>query len=262
MPAPRFFVDRPLACGALLQLPDAVAHHAWRVLRLAPGAPVTLFDGRGGEYEATLGDTRHACVRVGSHWAVERESLLDLTLVQSLVATEKLDWIVEKATELGAARVLLLPAARSVVRLTGERLARRLGHLAGVARAACEQCGRNRVPAVQAVESFAAAAAAAPADAWRGVLAPEARGALAAGTRAAVVAVGPEGGFTPAELQAAQQAGFAVTGLGPRVLRTETAGLAALAALAALQGDLAPASPPASPPAPPAACSAAPPQDV
>jgi 16S rRNA (uracil1498-N3)-methyltransferase len=118
------------------------------------------------------------------------------------------------------------------------------------------------VPAVQAVESFAAAAAAAPADAWRGVLAPEARGALAAGTRAAVVAVGPEGGFTPAELQAAQQAGFAVTGLGPRVLRTETAGLAALAALAALQGDLAPASPPASPPAPPAACSAAPPQDV
>ncbi|MCA3214083.1 MAG: 16S rRNA (uracil(1498)-N(3))-methyltransferase, partial [Burkholderiales bacterium] len=164
MPVPRFFVDRPLACGALLQLPDAVAHHAWRVLRLAPGAPVTLFDGRGGEYEATLGDTRHAPVRVGSHRAVERESLLDLTLVQSLVATEKLDWIVEKATELGAARVLLLPAARSVVRLTGERLARRLDHLAGVARAACEQCGRNRVPAVQAVESFAAAAAAARAD--------------------------------------------------------------------------------------------------
>lgn len=254
MAAPRFFIDRPLASGAQVSLAGPVAHHAYRVLRLPAGSAVTLFDGRGGEYEATLGDARQPVARVGAHRAIEREPPLDLTLVQSLVAAEKLDWIVEKATELGAARVLLLPAARSVVRLAGERLARRLAHLAAVARAACEQCGRNRVPAVQAITSFAAAADAAPAQAMRCVLAPDASAGLggpgsAAGT-AVVVAVGPEGGFTSDELRAAQAAGFTATALGPRVLRTETAGLAALAALAALLGDLAPPPPAAAAPAP------------
>ncbi len=239
MPAPRFFVELPLSPGAQVQLPAPVAHHACRVLRLAEGAEVTLFNGAGGEYRATLGNPQRGLAQVGAHENVERESPLDLTLVQSIVATEKLDLIVEKAAELGAARVLLLPAERSVVRLADERLARRLAHLNGVARAACEQCGRNRVPEVQAVRSFAEAAALAPANATRLVLAPAAVAQSFARPGAFVAAVGPEGGFTPAELAAAQAAGFAPTGFGPRVLRAETAGLAVLSALQALHGDFA-----------------------
>jgi 16S rRNA (uracil1498-N3)-methyltransferase len=239
MPAPRFFVDLPLAPGTRLQLPQAVAHHAFRVLRLAEGDIVTLFNGHGGECDAVLGSMQRGDALLRDHRAVERESPLDLTLVQSLVATEKLDWIIEKATELGAARVLLLPAERSVVRLSGERLERRLNHLRGVARAACEQCGRNRVPQVEAVSSLAQAAAAAPPAAQRLVLAPEATEGRMGHAQAFVLAVGPEGGFTAGELTAAQTAGFALAGLGPRVLRTETAGLAALACLQALHGDFA-----------------------
>lgn len=239
MPAPRFFVDLPLAPGARVPLPQAVAHHAFRVLRLAEGDVVTLFNGHGGECNALLGSVQRGDALVHEHRAVERESPLDLTLVQSLVATEKLDWIVEKATELGAARVLLLPAERSVVRLSGERLERRLAHLRGVARAACEQCGRNRVPAVDAVTSLAQATAMAPPAATRLVLAPDATQGRLAQAHAFVLTIGPEGGFTPAELSAAQVAGYRRTGLGPRVLRTETAGLAALACLQALHGDFA-----------------------
>ncbi len=239
MSAPRFFVELPLSPGAQVQLPAPVAHHAFRVLRLAEGAEVTLFNGAGGEYRATLGSPQRGLAQVGQHDDVERESPLDLTLVQSVVATEKLDLIVEKATELGAARVLLLPAERSVVRLANERLARRLAHLNGVARAACEQCGRNRVPEVLAVRSFAEAASLAPANATRLVLAPAAIAQSFTRAGAFVAAVGPEGGFSPAELAAAQAAGFAPTGFGPRVLRTETAGLAVLSALQALHGDFA-----------------------
>jgi 16S rRNA (uracil1498-N3)-methyltransferase len=239
MPAPRFFVDLPLAPGARVQLPPAVAHHAFRVLRLAETDVVTLFNGHGGEFDAALGSVQRGDALLRDHRAVERESQLDLALVQALVATEKLDWIVEKATELGAARVLLLPAERSVVRLTGERLERRLAHLRNVARAACEQCGRNRVPQVHAVGSLAEAAAAAPPAAQRLVLAPDATQVPMSRAGAFVLAVGPEGGFTPAELSAARAAGYGLTSLGPRVLRTETAGLAALAALQALHGDFA-----------------------
>jgi 16S rRNA (uracil1498-N3)-methyltransferase len=239
MPAPRFFVDLPLAPGARLPLPHAVAHHAFRVLRLAEGDVVTLFNGHGGEFDAVLGSVQHGDALLREHRAVERESPRDLTLVQALVATEKLDWIVEKATELGVARVLLLPAERSVVRLAGERLERRLTHLRGVARAACEQCGRNRVPRVDAVSSLAQAASVAPSAGQRLILAPDATQGGWEQAHAFVFAIGPEGGFTPAELSAAQAAGYALTGLGPRVLRTETAGLAALAAVQALHGDFA-----------------------
>jgi 16S rRNA (uracil1498-N3)-methyltransferase len=241
MSAPRFFVDLPLSAGAQVQLPTPVAHHAWRVLRLGEGASITLFNGTGGEYGAVLGDAQRMLALVGAHATVERESPLDLTLVQALVATEKLDLIVEKATELGAARVVLLPAARSVVRLSGERLQRRLMHLAAVTRAACEQCGRNRVPSVSAVASFEQAAAAAPMDALRLLLtpsvAPVARPETLPGACAFVVAIGPEGGFTADEIAQAQAGGYRLMTLGPRVLRTETAGLAMLATLQGLHGD-------------------------
>lgn len=240
MPAPRFFVDLPLAAGQSLALPDAVAHHALRVLRLADGSAITLFDGRGGEYAARLTiDGKRATAHIERFDPVERESPLDLTLVQSWVATDKLDWIVEKAVELGARRIVFTPAERSVVRLTGERQARRLAHLTLLAQAACAQCGRNRVPALRAADTLAAALVAGG-DAPLLMLLPTADETLdrIATTAAARLLVGPEGGFTEHEIATARAAGARAIRLGPRVLRTETAGLAALAALQAVAGDL------------------------
>src|SRR5450432_1031928 len=135
---PRFYVERDLAAGAALDLPEAAAHHALRVLRLRAGAPLVLFNGRGGEYEARLvRDDRAARVEIDAHAAIERESPLRVTLAQALVANDKLDWVVEKATELGAAAVLVFGALRSVVRLDGERLRRRERHWRDIATAAC-----------------------------------------------------------------------------------------------------------------------------
>jgi 16S rRNA (uracil1498-N3)-methyltransferase len=242
VPPPRFFVDATLIPGRTVRLPDDVAHHALRVLRLADGGPVVLFDGRGGQYVASLrvqGGT--ALAQVEAFEAVERESPLRLTLIQALVAAEKLDWIVEKATELGIERILLAPMQRSVVRLDAARVVRRLQHWTDVVRAACCQCGRNRVPAVEFFPRFDAALAAAPEDGPRLLLQPAAaRSVYAAVTGArATLMVGPEGGFADSEIEPAGRAGFVAASLGPRVLRTETAGLAAIAALQAMRGDFA-----------------------
>lgn len=240
MAAPRFFIDCELACGSELTLPEPVTHHAVRVLRLRDGDCIVLFNGRGGEFAASVRlDGKRAAARVERFDPVERESPLNLTLVQAWVAAEKLDWIVEKATELGVARVVLAPAERSVVRLQGERRERRLAHLRRIAVAACEQCGRNRVPDVIAAETLAAALGASG-SAEKLILAPETETALAPAAPAAPTAllVGPEGGFTPQEIAAACRLGCRPVRLGPRVLRTETAGLAALATLQALRGDL------------------------
>jgi len=244
----RFFVAGPLVAGTSLVLPRDVAHHALTVLRLRPGAALLLFDGRGGQWRAVLGEAGQA--RVIAHEAVEAESPLHLVLLQALVATEKVDWIVEKATELGVAEVHLAPAARSTVRLPEERRARRLEHWRDIIVAACAQCGRNRVPVLvwhrdahAALQSLAGAGSA-PAAPLCALLVPGAphdlRDALArARGGAVIVAVGPEGDWSDEERQTASNAGWLPVGLGPRVLRTETAGLAALAALATLSGDLA-----------------------
>ena len=240
MAAPRFFVDQDLARGIELTLPAPVMHHAVRVLRLRDGDRIVLFNGRGGEFAAALRiDGRRAAARVERFDPVERESPLALTLVQAWVAADKLDWIVEKATELGVARVVLAPAERSVVRLQGERRERRRVHLRQIAIAACEQCGRNRVPDVVVADTLAAALDAAGSDEML-ILAPEAETALSPAAAAASTAllVGPEGGFTPQEIAAACRLGCRPVRLGPRVLRTESAGLAALATLQALRGDL------------------------
>lgn len=238
----RVYVTGPLAVGSTLTLPAAAAEHVIRVLRLAPGSALTLFDGRGGEYQAELieADRRTARVRVQGHDAVERESPADITLLQSLARGEKMDWVVQKATELGVTRIVPLYARRSVVQLEQERSRRRLEHWQAVAIGACEQCGRNRVPEIAAPAAIAAACAAATAR-TRLVLAPGAATPLAeaaGGARDLALLVGPEGGFEPGELELAGREGFVAVSFGRRILRTETAAIAALTALQVLVGDL------------------------
>ncbi|RZJ84718.1 MAG: 16S rRNA (uracil(1498)-N(3))-methyltransferase [Massilia sp.] len=238
---PRFYCPAPLATGAAVDLPDTVAHHL-HVLRMQPGDTLTLFDGRGGEYAATLAEIgkRRASATIGAHQALDIELPYALTLAQGLPEGTKMDWIIEKAVELGVARIEPLAARRSVVRLSGERAEKRHAHWQGVIVAASEQCGRNRLAELAPVADFGrwiAAAQAAPRilfspratqplDAWARITPPQ----------ALIVLVGPEGGFTLEEEEAALAGGAVALSLGPRVLRTETAGLAALAALQALWG--------------------------
>ncbi len=233
--APRFFVDARLVVGARIELPAAIAHHAHCVLRLRAGDALTLFNGRGGEYAARLETNARALIE--GFDAVERESPLPLTLIQALIAGDKLDWAIEKAVELGAASIIVAPTGRSVIRLSGERLRRRLAHWREIVVAACCQCGRNHLPRLAFEASWQEALAAADAH-QRFVLAPGAAETLAAAASTpTALAVGPEGGLTSAELALAEELGYRAVCWGPRVLRTETAGLAALAALQTLHGD-------------------------
>ncbi|THF60677.1 16S rRNA (uracil(1498)-N(3))-methyltransferase [Pseudothauera rhizosphaerae] len=238
----RFFFPEALPAGGEVRLPEALAHHAARVLRLQDGDAVVLFDGRGGEVPARLAVSgRQWSARLEAVRVVERESPLAVVLVQALASGDKMDWIVQKATELGAAGVVPVTAARSVLRLAGERAEKRLAHWRQVAVAACEQCGRNRLPDVEpivALDDYLAAAR----TVRKLVLAPEGGRPLRelAPPRTGEplhLLIGPEGGWSDAELAACLRAGAEPLGLGPRVLRTETAGLAALAALQALWGD-------------------------
>lgn len=274
----RCFVPSALAPGSVVTLPETAALHVTRVLRLRPGAALTLFDGRGGEYEARLlepdagaggrnGARSGVQVEVGEHHVVEREAPLPITLLQCLARGERMDWVVQKATELGVAAIVPLASRYSVVQLDAASAARRLAHWRGIAAGACEQCGRNRVPRVTdvcAVEEACAAAAASDPPPLRLLLSPEAtvtlpqalqravqerasphRGGAGTGTVARTHAagppvallVGPEGGLAEPELAAAQADGFLPCSLGPRILRAETAPIAALAAIQALAGD-------------------------
>ena len=243
---PRFHCPMPLAVGERTALPERVAHHATRVLRLRSGDGLTLFNGAGGEYSARITTVERARVSVEvRHWlAVERESTLSITLVQALQAGEKMDLTAQKAVELGVDRIVPVISRRSVVRLADERAQRRLEHWRGVVTAACEQCGRNRLPEVAAPESLEEWLARAPqSGAVRLMLAPAARCSLAtlpapvAGAHVELL-IGAEGGLAPEEMQLASRCGFLSLRLGPRILRTETAGLAALAAIQFLWGDL------------------------
>lgn len=237
---PRFFCPDGLLPASDMPLPAAVAHHAERVLRLAVGDPVTLFDGQGGECAASiLAFGKEALARLGPRLAIECESPLQITLVQALASGDKMDWIVQKAVELGVAAVQPVAAERSVLKLAGERADKRVAHWQQVAVAACEQSGRNRVPVVGEILPLAKYLAR-PFDGTRLILAPGADGALARKARPdrpVAILIGPEGGWSPAELDLAARAGCAPLALGPRVLRTETAGLAALAAMQTMWGD-------------------------
>lgn len=241
----RIYVDAELGPGQELLLPPEPSTHLLRVLRLRAGSALTLFNGRGGEYQAHLAGVvrSRARLELGAHQAVERESGLKLTLLQGIARGERMDLIVQKATELGVQRIVPVRCEFSVVRLDAAKLPQRLAHWRAVAIAACEQCGRNRVPRLDPPLDLAAACAALDDEAGlRIMLQPEAADSLAAlakGLRGAALLVGPEGGLSEVEERLALQAGFRACRLGPRVLRTETAPLAALAALQALSGDLA-----------------------
>ena len=238
---PRFFISSPLAAGREIALPSAAAHHAARVLRLKRGDAVTLFDGQGGEYGAEIRSATNRAVDavVLEHRAVERESPLHVTLVQALIATERMDYAIQKAVELGVSAITPVASARGVSRLEGERARRRTEHWRAIAIAACEQCGRNRVPELHAPVELGAWLRQPSSAEQRLALLPSAEEALAgvAPGRKLDVLVGPEGGFAPDEALAVAAAGFRAVRLGPRILRAETAGPAMLAGLNALWGD-------------------------
>jgi 16S rRNA (uracil1498-N3)-methyltransferase len=234
---PRFYCPQPLVNGSTIELPEGVAHHL-HVVRLQPGAALTLFNGEGGQYRATLVETgkRRATAVIDAHEAIEAEAPYPVMLAQGLPEGSKMDWIIEKAVELGVAAIQPLAAARSVVRLSGERLEKRQAHWHGVVVAASEQCGRNRLAQLlpmMDVQPWLAAGA----GTTRILLSPRATESLAGWARAnapqaVTLLIGPEGGLTPHEEDAAVAAGALSLSMGPRVLRTETAGLAALAVLA------------------------------
>lgn len=237
---PRLYVeDVLLAPGATVELPPDAAHHALRVLRLRDGDAVTLFDGTGGEWRASIvaPGRREPRARVDAHDPVERESPLAVTLVLATLATDAMDYAVRKAVELGAAAIVPVVASRSQ---GGAAREGRIDHWRRIVVAACEQCGRNRVPPVDAPRPLAAWLTARDARRAGIVCAPTGDASLAevdVGS-AVEVLVGPEGGFDAAELAAAKLAGLRAVALGPRVLKAETACVAAIAALQALRGDM------------------------
>lgn len=237
---PRFFVDLPLESAATLPLPAGPARHV-QVLRLQPGAAITLFDGAGGEWAAEvlrIGRSE-VQVRLGAHDAVERELPLAVTLALGMPANERMDSLVEKATELGVAAIEPLICERSVLRLAGERAERRRAHWQAIAVAAAEQCGRTRLPLIGAIRSFAEMIddTAAPAARFVLSLRPDARPwshcVAAPPLERLRLISGPEGGLSELEEQLAIDAGALPVSLGSRTLRADTAPLAALAALAA-----------------------------
>ena len=261
---PRFYCPAPLQTGLHLTLPPGAGRHV-QVLRMQPGEPITLFNGEGGEFDATVTRMGRSDVEVvvGQHHTVAREATRAVHLLAGSIANERMDWLVEKATELGVASITPLAAERSVLKLKGERADKKIAHWQGIAIAAAEQCGRNRVPLIHPAVSLSE---------WLRQASDERRErwmlSLAEGTRAlaqvaqeaqeaqeaqsaqsaqsapvtgadlghapVLVLSGPEGGLSPAEEAAARAAGFVPVSLGPRVLRAETAPLAVLAYLSAL----------------------------
>jgi 16S rRNA (uracil1498-N3)-methyltransferase len=238
----RIHVAGPLAPGREIALPEQAGQHLVRVLRLEAGASFVIFDGSGGEYRAEIAAAgKQVRARVLGHDVVDRESPLDITLLQGIARGERMDLIVQKATELGVARIVPVIAERSVVKVDAKLRERKRDHWQSIVISACEQCGRNRVPAVSAPLSLGDAIQILPASGSRCLLAADAQETLAATASASrgpvALLIGPEGGLADNERQFAHANQFVACRLGPRIMRTETAGLAALAALQAVAGD-------------------------
>lgn len=240
---PRFYCPQPLPAQGAFNLPADAAHHASRVLRLREGDDVQLFDGAGRECHGVITEIAGKQVTVGDILQVEtnRESPLKIVLAQALCSSEKMDWVIQKATELGAAEIQPLATERSVARLSAERAAKRTEHWQQVAISACEQCGRNVLPLIHPPMEISA---------WlqymldsatsKYILLPQGAQALQAQEspqNGAVLLIGAEGGFTQAESDNALRCGFTPVRLGARVMRTETAAVAGLAVLQTLWGD-------------------------
>lgn len=241
MRLPRVHHPAPLVNATRLELAAEAGNHVARVLRLAVGAPLILFDGDGGEYEAVIReiDKRRVTVELGAFHAIEREPPLPLWLAQGISRGERMDYTIQKAVELGVSRIVPLFTERCTVRLDGQRLEKRLQHWRGVAAAACEQCGRNRIPEIAPAVPLGAWLASS-AEGLRLVLDPDAAQTLAQLPPPAgpvTLLIGPEGGLADQELRLAAQSNYRGLRLGPRVLRTETAAVAALAAILARWGD-------------------------
>ena len=242
----RVYVDGALAPGARVALEGSAASHVTRVLRLRPGDALTLFNGQGGEYAGSIEQPQAGSVTVaiGDQRTVERESPLSLTLAQGVSRGERMDLVVQKATELGVSALVPVLTERSVVRLDPRQAARQVAHWRAIAIAACEQSGRNRVPAVAtplALREFTGLARSAAGAGVRVLLSPGAALRLddvPPPVTHITVLIGPEGGLTDAEEDLARTAGFTPVRLGPRVLRTETAAIAALTLLQRKFGDL------------------------
>jgi len=239
----RVYVDTPVIAGKPLVIEGSAANHITRVLRLRSGDELTVFDGSGGEFGARVDEFRKesVVVTVDEHRALDRESPLPLTLAQGISRGERMDWIIQKATELGASRIVPVFTKRSVVRLDEKQAERKLQHWRGIAVAACEQCGRNRVPELTLPTDFFDVIAPDTSGSTRLLLSPS--GDLRIDDLADVgkgisVLIGPEGGLEDVEQEAAIRAGFKAVRLGPRVLRTETAAIAALTIIQHYFGDL------------------------
>ncbi|KAF0205565.1 MAG: hypothetical protein FD173_906 [Gallionellaceae bacterium] len=243
MSAPRFYCPPPLPLSTNFELPAAAAHHASRVLRLRVGDAVQIFDGIGNALDATINEISGKRVVLGNLQTcmVQQESGLRIILAQAMCGSDKMDWIVQKATELGVSEILPVQTQRSVAKLSGARAEKRTEHWRSVAISACEQCGRNDLPQIHAPQEL---------DTWllsvrnmvgsKFILLPGGATQLQAQPKpkiSATLVIGPEGGFSADEANIAQQMGFAPVLLGPRVLRTETAAIAGISALQTLWGD-------------------------
>jgi 16S rRNA (uracil1498-N3)-methyltransferase len=243
----RVYVDADLAAGTMVELPTETAAHLAKVLRARSGDPIVLFSGNGREYAGSVESVRGSRVTaaVGNGAAVDRESPLAVTLLQCVPRGDRMDLIVQKATELGVTRIVPVLSQRSVVRLDAAQAESKAVHWRAVAVNACEQCGRNRLPRIEAPLPLLHylgidAPPSSPATPLRLLLEPAAQAAALPGLVPAAVeiAIGPEGGFAEQELEALRLAGFLRVRLGPRILRTETAALAALTWLQTRFGDM------------------------
>jgi 16S rRNA (uracil1498-N3)-methyltransferase len=252
----RVFVEGELRSGSLVELPRETGAHLAKVLRARSGDEVVLFNGDGREFTGVIEKVQGSRVSasIGAARSKDRESPFQLTLVQCVPRGDRMDFIVQKATELGVARIVPVLSQRSVVRLDESQSVSKQAHWRAVAVSACEQCGRNRVPSVDTALPLLNYLGALPAlgtegDILRLVLEPERAPRTERSTRSidiassqtasrAQIAIGPEGGFAPEELEAFDLSAFTRLGLGPRVLRTETAAIAAIVVLQARFGDM------------------------
>lgn len=243
MSAPRFYCPVTLPPSGLFELPPDAAHHAHRVLRLREGDPVQIFDGEGHASNGNINSIsgKHVDVNISGSCAVQHAPALRIVLAQAMTSSEKMDWIVQKATELGAAEIQPVNTQRSVAKLTSERAEKRAEHWRGVVIAACEQSGRNDLMQVYPPLDFSHwLANLDKSSGSKFILLPDGALALHAHNKpqgTVTLLIGPEGGFSADEALMARQAGFSPVLLGPRVLRTETAALAGLAALQTLWGE-------------------------